>query len=230
MSIIEDIQKSEFWQSAESRAALLVTGVLIIIAGFLIYNYYEKTGTDESTSNTNTVETSNQTTSASDKLSNAGETLSTQDEKNNSYVVKDGDTLWSIADKQLGDPYRWTEIKELNQLKSSEVTNGQVLTLPEKKVLAEEKTTTTPVEETKEVAEAKTDTENKNGETLATTAINHSNTYTVEHGDTLWSIAEKIYGDPYKYVEILNVNPNLGRLPDGNVLIHAGNVINLPQI
>ncbi|HEY3673049.1 MAG TPA: LysM peptidoglycan-binding domain-containing protein [Acidimicrobiia bacterium] len=31
------------------------------------------------------------------------------------YVVQSGDTLWDIAQQHLGDPYRWTEIYDLNQ-------------------------------------------------------------------------------------------------------------------
>jgi DNA-binding SARP family transcriptional activator/LysM repeat protein len=31
------------------------------------------------------------------------------------YVVQRGDTLWSIAQKQLGDPLRWSEIYQLNE-------------------------------------------------------------------------------------------------------------------
>jgi hypothetical protein len=32
-----------------------------------------------------------------------------------SYVVRPGDSLWSIAEAKLGDPYRWTEIWKLNR-------------------------------------------------------------------------------------------------------------------
>ena len=31
------------------------------------------------------------------------------------YVVESGDTLWDIADEQLGDPLRWPEVFELNE-------------------------------------------------------------------------------------------------------------------
>lgn len=31
------------------------------------------------------------------------------------YEVKTGDTLWDIAERELGDPYRWTEIHALSQ-------------------------------------------------------------------------------------------------------------------
>ena len=31
------------------------------------------------------------------------------------YTIVSGDSLWKIADTQLGDPYRWTEIYQLNR-------------------------------------------------------------------------------------------------------------------
>ena len=48
------------------------------------------------------------------------------------YIVRAGDTLWSIAEKELGHGPRFTEIKELNGLTSDILHAGQVLTLPEK--------------------------------------------------------------------------------------------------
>jgi len=49
-----------------------------------------------------------------------------------SYTVKRHDTLWSIADRQLGDPLRYTEIAALNpHLEAShEIHAGQQLLLP----------------------------------------------------------------------------------------------------
>lgn len=48
------------------------------------------------------------------------------------YTVKAGDSLWAIADKQLGDGSRYNEIKTLNGLKSNVINKGQVLKLPAK--------------------------------------------------------------------------------------------------
>ena len=48
------------------------------------------------------------------------------------YTVVKGDSLWSIAAKQLGNGSRYTEIKKLNNLTSDIIHSGQVLKLPNK--------------------------------------------------------------------------------------------------
>lgn len=51
------------------------------------------------------------------------------------YVVKDGDTLSTIAKKELGSAKRWNEIYELNRARLSDpakITVGMKLTLPQK--------------------------------------------------------------------------------------------------
>lgn len=48
------------------------------------------------------------------------------------YTVKSGDTLWGIAKKELGSGARYTEIVQLNGLKTSTIYTGQKLKLPEK--------------------------------------------------------------------------------------------------
>jgi nucleoid-associated protein YgaU len=50
-----------------------------------------------------------------------------------SVVVQPGDSLWSIAEAELGDPERWPEIHELNRDRVSdpdEIDTGWVLTVP----------------------------------------------------------------------------------------------------
>lgn len=44
------------------------------------------------------------------------------------YVVRPGDSLWSIAEEQLGDPYRWVDLWELNTKR--DVGDGHRLTKP----------------------------------------------------------------------------------------------------
>jgi hypothetical protein len=44
------------------------------------------------------------------------------------YVVRPGDSLWSIAEAKLGDPYRWTDIWRLNR--GREVGDGERLSRP----------------------------------------------------------------------------------------------------
>ncbi len=49
--------------------------------------------------------------------------------------------------------------------------------------------------------------------------------YTVKAGDDLWKIAEKVYKDGYKWVEIAKVNS----LTNPN-FIHVGNMLKLPEV
>lgn len=49
---------------------------------------------------------------------------------NKTYIVKSGDSLWTIAAKQLGNGNRYNEIKQLNNLTGDTIHSGQVLKLP----------------------------------------------------------------------------------------------------
>jgi nucleoid-associated protein YgaU len=56
-------------------------------------------------------------------------------DKGKHYVVKEGDSLWSIAAEKLGDPSRYKEISKLNTdvLKNDhDLTIGMRLSLPDK--------------------------------------------------------------------------------------------------
>ena len=86
----------------------------------------------------------------------------------NTYTVKSGDSLWTIANK-----YNTTvnELKSLNNLSSNNLTVGQVLKLP-------------------------------TGASSGGTVVGE-NVYTVKSGDSLWSIANK-YGTTVNELKSLN--------------------------
>src|SRR6266480_3008214 len=49
----------------------------------------------------------------------------------NSYTVKEGDTLWSIAEATYKNGYRWVDIAKANNLANADaLAVGQKLTLP----------------------------------------------------------------------------------------------------
>lgn len=133
------------------------------------------------------------------------------------YTVKDGDSLWRIAEKYLGAGDRYSEIAQLNygvqqgdgfSLTQQRWLNaGWVLTLPED---ANTSTTTTP-------AAPKAEQE-----------------VTVEKGDTLWGIAQEKLGDGARYTELVDattaqVQPGGQHLTDPN-LIYPGWTIDVPGI
>ena len=53
-------------------------------------------------------------------------------EKDRTYTVKSGDSLWSIAERLLGNGVRFAEILRLNGLNGYTIYPGQVLKLPDK--------------------------------------------------------------------------------------------------
>jgi nucleoid-associated protein YgaU len=52
--------------------------------------------------------------------------------------------------------------------------------------------------------------------------------YVVQRGDTLWDITQRAYGTGFEWTRINQAN-QLGQLPNGNPLIHAGNVLVIPR-
>jgi LysM repeat protein len=58
------------------------------------------------------------------------------------YTVAEGDTMWSIAESELGDPHQWPQIVQINKLPDPDmITVGQVLILPN---IDDKSTTLTP--------------------------------------------------------------------------------------
>ena len=123
------------------------------------------------------------------------------------YRIKAGDDLWKIAEEQYHDGYQWVAIAKANNLSNPSLINvGNIIVLP--------KVTPTPT-----LAQAKTaPTQVAQGTKIGGT------TYVIVHGDDLWDIAVRAYGNGYKWVDIAKAN----NLSSPN-LIHAGNSLKIPR-
>lgn len=139
----------------------------------------------------------------SGKISDNAE--NTQSEKQlggKEYTVKEGDSLWSIAETELKDGYKWTEIAKTNSIANPDsIDAGQKITLPQ--------VSATP---TPEVTNGQSESSIK------------GSTYIIQKDDNLWDISVRAYGDGYKWTEIAKAN-NLFN-PD---LIFSGNSLKLPR-
>ncbi|MDO5494315.1 MAG: LysM peptidoglycan-binding domain-containing protein [bacterium] len=129
------------------------------------------------------------------------------------YTVQSGDSLYQMASKYLGDGERWPEIAQLNY----GVTQADGSALGASHQIEEGWVLQLP-------------------EGAVDPAI--AGTVTVEHavveGDTLWDLAERYLGDPFRWPDLHQatkdvVQPDGGRNVDPD-LIHPGWVINVPGV
>lgn len=138
------------------------------------------------------------------------------------YIVKAGDNLWKIAEREMKDGYQWTTLANANGISSPYVvTEGQKLTIPTPDPTIENLMTTAekPVEPTAPV---------KTVETTVSEEVKTEGTHTVVAGENLWKIAVSEYQDGYKWVEIYRANKALiGNNPG---IIRVGQKLALPSL
>ncbi|OIN94342.1 hypothetical protein AUJ38_02330 [bacterium CG1_02_42_9] len=220
--------KEELWDNPRNRSGFLAAVILILTIVFLVFNYFEKTGdknlfpADEEkiTQDLNQENQSDTGEVLSDLTINSEE--NSLENNYSTYTVIEGDSLWSIAKKELNDPYRWKEIADLNQIVPTMgglyvVNPGDSLKIPQQAAA-------------EHVAVTEQNDENQAEPELAETGIGNSPIiYSVHQGDTLWEIAQQIYGrgDLWHLIDKANT---LGRLPNGNPLIHGGNQLICPRL
>ena len=147
----------------------------------------------------------------------------------NSYTVQKGDSLYSIAQK-LGTTV--DELKKLNNLTSNLLSIGQILKIPEKYVQDNEKNiyvvkkgdslysiardNNTTVNELKTINNLTSDILSIGQTLLLPSATVTADTYTVQKGDSLYSIAQKLGTTIDELKKLNNLTSNL--LSIGQVL------------
>lgn len=180
----------------QSYLSLFLGLVIILITGILVFNFFKK------------------------EEANLGPAQQTETalkdvEPGNlpgKYTVKEGDTLFSIAQTYYQDGYKFSSIAQVNKLADeNNITAGQVLDIPKIEtitgtVVANDLGTGGAVNQTIW------------GETIT------GDTYTVVEGDWLSTIAGRAYGDIMAYSKIAQAN----NISNPN-LIQPGMVLTLPR-
>ncbi len=195
----------------QSYLSLFLGVLIVIVAGVLIFNYFQKgqqsLGPAQQTANNTTIEPQKDV------------------EPGNlpgKYTVKDGDTLFQIADKYYGDGYQYPAIAKANQLASADVIEvGQVLSIPKLEVTSATGPTNPVTAGT--IDANSTGTGGAENQTIWGERIT-GNTYTVQEGDWLSTIAGRAYGDIYAFDKIAKAN----NIADPNV-IEPGTVLQIPR-
>lgn len=223
-------------QNNQSYLNLILGGLIIVVLGVLVYNYFNKPTADLGTS----METQTEQTQ--------GDVA--KEDLPGKYTVKEGDTLFTIAQKYYDDGYKYTEIVKENKLTNeNQVEVGQELTIPNLEMpaasaapSASPESSMMPQASASVAPSASPATDqgmmDKNqvapGEKGAGTGGSENMTiwgekitgtsYTVQQGDWLSKIAGRAYGDVMAYQKIAEANKITN--PDA---IEVGTVLQLPR-
>lgn len=190
-------------QSNQSRVSMILGVLIILVIGILVFNYFNKNKAS---------------------LGPAQQTQQEQDVSANQlpgkYTVKEGDTLFTIAEKYYQNGAQYTAIaKENNLTNADQIEAGQVLQIPKLETAQVE---VSPQPSVSPTDEAPLGTGGGNT-TIWGTRI-EGNTYTVVEGDWLSTIAGRTYGDIMAYEKIAKAN----NIQDPNH-IEPGMVLTIPR-
>jgi len=189
-------------QSNQSRLNMILGALIVLVIGILVFNYFNRSKPDLGP--------------AQNTATQEGQDVS-PDNLPGKYTVKDGDTLFTIAEKYYQDGYKFEEIAQANNIADpNNLEAGQVLEIPKLEAAAPSETPS-PAETPQATAQPTSQPENM---TTWGPKINGT-TYTVMEGDWLSKIAGRAYGDIFAYKKLAEVNhiPNPDLIEPGMVLV-----------
>ncbi len=134
----------------------------------------------------------------------------------NSYSIKSGDNLWQIANRELGNGWRWRDIYNLNQNMLGNnpgiIHSGTSIRLPQSADGS--------------IAEGSPSTSFDHSVAAHHAPTNH---YTVKQGDSLWQISKNIFGSGDKWSQLYKLNGstiggNPGMIFSGQKLSLSGTI------
>lgn len=197
-----------------SKVSMVLGALIVLVIGILSFNYLNK----------------GKPTLGPAQQNNQQETISadvTPDNLPGKYTVKDGDTLFLIAEKYYKDGEKFTEIANANNLSDvNTLTVGQSLEipkLPDTQAMATPTTTTEPSASPEDSAspaptasaapvvepqpeQQPTDLAVGGGNTTIWGPKIEGSTYTVQEGDWLSTISARAYGDIFSFQKIAAAN------------------------
>lgn len=186
-------------QLNQSYVSLVLGLLIVLVAGILVFNYFKKSQENLGPAQQTVAENENSKDVDPNNLPGK-------------YTVKEGDTLFSIAQNYYKDGYKFINLVEANKLANENVIEvGQVLDIPK---LESADAVTAKVEE---------GTGGAVNQTIWGEKIT-GETYTVIEGDWLSKIAGRAYGDVMAFDKIAKAN----NISDPNV-IEPGTVLQIPR-
>jgi len=190
-------------KSNNSPFSLVLGALIVIVVGVLVFNFFNQR---------------NQNLGPASQTDQAGDVSA--DKLPGKYTVKEGDTLFTIAEHYYKDGYKFEEVAKANKLEDvNNLMIGQVLEIPKVEAVAEAKASVAPA-----VSEDAATQGTGGGDTTVWGPKITGDTYTVVEGDWLSTISARAYGDvmAYNKIAVANNIPN----PD---LIEPGQVLKLPR-
>lgn len=199
-------------QANQSKFNLILGGLIVLVVGLLVFNYFSKDNSEVGPS---------QQTDVTQNGDVSPENLPGK------YTIKEGDTLFQVAEKYYQDGYKYTEIVKANNLTSPDlIETGQMLEIPKLEATNVLVSAGTENTQSPQPSPSQTSTNTPTEPVMNDWGASITgNTYVVAEGDWLSTIAARAYnGDVMSYSKIATAN-NLSN-PD---VIEPGMVLTIPR-